>query len=41
MSLRLITPLTLLATFIAIAAPASGQVAVDFGGVAHDSSQPV
>ncbi|BDW87056.1 LptA/OstA family protein [Roseicyclus marinus] len=38
---RLITRPALLAAFIALAAPAGAQVAVGFGGVPHDSSQPV
>lgn len=38
---RLILKPALLAAFIALAASASAQVAVGFGGVPHDSSQPV
>lgn len=38
---RLILKPALFAAFIALAAPASAQVAVGFGGVPHDSSQPV
>lgn len=41
MSLRHITRTVLLAAFTAFAGPALAQVAVGFGGVAHDSSQPV
>jgi lipopolysaccharide export system protein LptA len=41
MSLRLFTLPALLVATLAAALPAVGQVAVGFGGVPHDSSQPV
>jgi lipopolysaccharide export system protein LptA len=41
MSMRHIIRPALLAVFIAFSGPALAQVAVGFGGVAHDSSQPV
>ena len=41
MSMRHLTPPALLAAFLTFAGPALAQVAVGFGGVAHDASQPV